>query len=477
MREIDQLNFLPEPRPPVNLKRRSTKRSIFFGILIIGILILAGCITYAALPVGITDNPDAYDPVTLEPKTPEGFLKRLKHFVFNKDVVLAGEKKDRINILLLGMGGIGHDGPFLTDTIIIASIKPSTKELAMISIPRDLAVDIPDYGVKKINFANSAGETQKSNWGAAFATEVIENTFDIDIQYYVRMDFKAFEEVINEVDGLSINVDTSFTDPMYPAPNDQYQTVSFASGVQTMNGQKALQYARSRHGSNGEGSDFARAERQQKVLLALKEKVLSFKTLANPIKIHSIVESLDQHITTNMEFSDIIALFKLMRELNTDNLTRLVLDTSPNGYLQNGYSSIGAFILTPKTGNFEEINAVIENIFNEDFVVKNDTPEQNNPALTPANIEIQNGTWRGGLAARMQKRLEDRGFVVATIGNTVARPQMKSGIFSTTDKYVQDTLQELENELHIPIKEKPSEEIAATSTTDILIILGEDMEE
>jgi len=471
------VNFLDDQNPEEETIQRSKKRSIFFIALIVFFLFIGGCLAFRAV-ANISNNPTDYDPVTLEPKKPKGIFSRLGYLVFGKETKLAGEQKDRINILLLGMGGVGHDGPFLTDTIMVASIKPSTNEIALISIPRDLGVNIPGRGVDKINIANSLGETKKTNWGAAYATEIIENTFNLDINYYIRLDFQAFKEVIDEVGGVTVNVDRSFTDQMYPAENYEYQTITFETGSQKMNGERALKYARSRHGSNGEGSDFARAKRQQKVILALKEKILSFGTLANPVRINSVIKSLDKHITTNMEFADIISMLKLARKLDTENILRLSLDDGPTGYLKSGYNSIGAYILSPVAGNFDIINEMIENIFSKDLAVKTNTPTQSEiPAFSPAKIEIQNGTWRAGLAARMKKRLEDRGFIIETLGNTLERPQMESGIYQISKKEIPDVIQGLQQELHIPVKQDLSTKIFATSTTDVLVILGEDMEE
>ena len=115
--------------------------------------------------------------------------------------------------------------------------------------------------------------------------------------------------------GIKVDVERSFTDPLYPAPNNEYQTLTFDAGVQTMNGATALTFARSRHGNNGEGSDFARARRQQKIMLALKQKLLSFGTLANPVRINNVIDSLERHMTTNLEFSEIVSFMKLAREL------------------------------------------------------------------------------------------------------------------------------------------------------------------
>ncbi len=454
-----------------------SKRWLFL-ILVLFILFTAGCITRQIVGEYEPQDPGQYDPITLEPKSPDGLFKKLSHFVFSKENNLEGYSKDRINLLLLGMGGIGHDGPFLTDTIIIASIKPSTGQIAMISIPRDLGVKIPGHDWGKINNANAYGEAKKSGTGGKLATEVIEKTFDIDIHYYARVDFKAFEEIIDEVGGLTINVDRGFEDPMYPAENYEYQTLDFSAGIQTMYGERALQFVRSRHGNNGEGSDFARARRQQKVLFALKEKILSFSTLINPLKINNIKNSLERHITTDMDFADIMAFVKLIKELDTSSIITMVLDDSPTNFLDNGYTAGGSFILTPKTGNFDDISNMIENIFAKEKT-NNDTPKQDKPQIdySYANIEIQNGTWSVGMAARMRKRLEDKNFYIETIGNAEEKPIETSGIFKLSDKNVSDIVSALQTELHIPVKEYPPKNVQATSTTDILVLIGNDITE
>jgi len=423
-------------------------------------------------------DPAAYDPSTLKPKRPEGLVKQLTHFVFQKEYELEGYTEDRINLLLLGMGGLGHDGPFLTDTIIIASVKPSTGQIAMISIPRDLGVKIPKHGWYKINHASAFGEAEKRGSGGDLAAKVVEDMFDIDIHYYTRVDFQAFSEIVDEVGGIKVSVDRSFEDHMYPAPDHEFQTIEFSAGQQVMNGDIALKYVRSRHGSNGEGSDFARARRQQKVLFALKEKLLSFSTLANPVKINKIRKSLDQHVATNFEFADIMSLFRLSRELTNKKIITVVLDDGVNGYLKSDYTEQGGFMLRPKTGDFKEITRMIGNIFENEQPVPNDTPEQVKPKLTPATIEIQNGTWTAGMASRMRKRLQDKGFYITNVGNTEEKPVEQSGIYQLTGKDVFDVLQALQRELRVPIKQKVPEGInIVSSTVDILVLLGADINE
>ncbi len=471
---IHRINFLVPPiqgdspdLPPPRYKR--TKRWVIFFLFFI-ILTVGGLWHVFTKPD--TENPPV-DSITLEQK-PVGLLGRIKQFVFSKDVTLEGEKSDRINILLLGMGGLGHDGPFLTDTIIIASIKPTTGQVALISIPRDLGVNIPDHGWQKINNINSIAEVKKRGSGGEYARHVVGETFDVPLQYYARIDFHAFKDIIDEVGGIKINVERSFVDNEYPTENYRTTTVSFAKGIQEMNGERALQYARSRHGNNGEGSDFARAHRQQKMLLALKEKLISFSTLANPIRLNNITKTLDSHFTTNMSSDEMVAFVKLARDLQLNSIQTLVLDSSPNGYLQNGFSPDGAFILEPKTGSFDSIQYAIQNIFDVIPPAADDTPAQEAPRFPGANIEVQNGTWQAGLAARIGKELTDKHLTVTKVGNTIHRPLKESGIYLMKPTAPAEVVDAVKTTLSLPVRTSPPPDEKTEPDTDILIILGQD---
>ncbi|MBU2542649.1 LCP family protein [Patescibacteria group bacterium] len=475
--EKRDINFLPTETHQEEMRETRSPRRLIFLIAILALLMLG----VIGLAISMNENqtpndPLAYDPTTLEPKKPEGFFKKMTGLVLNRTSKLEGEKDDRINILFMGMGGEGHDGPFLTDTIMIVSIRPSTGQVAMISIPRDLAVKIPDHGWYKINHASAFGEAEKRNTGGELAKNVVEETFDIDIHYYGRVDFIAFLEIINEVGGITVNVERSFTDEMYPAPKSEFQIVNFQKGDQTMDGETALKFARSRHGNNGEGSDFARAKRQQKIILALKEKLFSFSTLINPVKINNVLNSLKTHITTNLQFSELMSFLRLMKDLNTKSIITVVLDDSPDNFLKNSFSPEGSFILESKTGNFDDINNMIKNIFEEVPAQKNDTPQQSAPSIQQLNIEIQNGTWSSGMASRFRKDLQEKGFYISNVGNTEERPQSQSAIYKISP-LVDEVALALQQELNIPIKEKLPSNISASTSTEILIVLGDDISE
>ncbi len=296
------------------------------------------------------------------------FLQQLSHLLTSRDKQIQGEAEDRVNILLLGIGGAGHDGAYLTDTIIVASLKPSTKQIALLSIPRDLAVPILNQGVRKINAANSVGRDLKyPGGGEQLTSEIVSNLTGLPIHYFARVDFKGFAKLINDVGGVEITVDQNFTDREYPTTNYGYQTIGFKAGTQRLNGDTALKYVRSRHGNNGEGSDFARARRQQKVLSALKDKVFSLSTITSPRRLSLVIQTFGDHTRTNLEIWEILRLAKLTRGSSGSLISR-VLDSSPTGLLKNETGFDGAFLLAPRSGTWSEVQTLAKNIFTLDAI-------------------------------------------------------------------------------------------------------------
>jgi len=362
------------------------------------------------------------------------FSKSKKHLPESKDRIILGEEKDRINILLLGIGGIGHEGANLTYTIILVSIKPSIKKVALLSIPRDLIVPIPGYGWRKINNANAFGENASPGNGGMLVSQVVSQVFDVPIHYYIRIDFAGFKKLVDDLGGVKIYIEKSFKDFQYPTENHKYQTVSFEKGWKIMDGEETLKFVRSRHGTYGEGSDFSRSKRQQKVLKAISQKILSWDTLISPKKILAILNTFEDHIKANCEIWEAMKLVKLAREISSDNIIHKVLDTSPENPL---YSAIiqdiygqDAYVLYTKTGNFSELQYIAQNIFSLPEVQKEE-----------AQIEIQNGTNWPGLATREAETLKKLGYEITKIGNAKEKNYEKTVIYDLSQGQKSDTLQ------------------------------------
>jgi len=288
----------------------------------------------------------------------EGVVK----MAINKDKTLEGESSDRINVLILGMGGAQHEGPYLTDSIILASLKPSTHQIALLSIPRDLYVPISGYGWQRINFANALG-VARSKDGGELVSKVVSDILDLPVHYWARADFKIFKELIKELGGIEVDVDKSFVDYQFPGFNYQSRTVSFEAGLQIMDGDRALQFVRSRHGGNGENSDFARSKRQQKVLTAIANKTLDQNILDHPQRILRFYNILQNNISSNLDVGQIIKIARLASYASFKDIITKVIEIGPEGLLEQIIMDNGAYVLRTKTGNFKELAELAENIF------------------------------------------------------------------------------------------------------------------
>lgn len=322
---------------------------------------------------------------------------------------LQGQKEDRINVLIIGMGGQGHEGAYLADTIILASFKPSTKQVALISFPRDMAANIPGYGWRKINNANAFGERDGyPGGGARMLADTLEKITKQKIPYYVRVDFNGFEKIIDDLGGIDVYVERSFTDTRFPAEDFTTHVVSFTQGQRHMNGKTALTYARSRHGNNSEGSDFARAKRQQKILLAVKDKITSPATLINPSKLIGLYNNLSQYVETNFDPQELLSLARMGKNLRYTDITQIVIDNGPQGLLKQEIGEEGAYLLVPRTGlgNYGEIRELVGTIFTK--------PEK---LSEPPKTVILNGTTMPGYAAALAQKLSANDFSVVATAN------------------------------------------------------------
>lgn len=265
---------------------------------------------------------------------------------------------DRLNILLLGYRGVDDpNGGLLTDTMMVVSLKPKTNEVALISVPRDLYVKMPNSSDKaKINEAYAYG-MKNGNWQNAlsYSKQSIEDVTGLDIHYVASIDFEAFKEIIDTLGGITVTLDEPFSE------QNQFMegSIYVPAGTSTLSGDRALLFARARFSS----SDFDRAKRQQKVLMGIKEKALSLGILSNPVKIVSILDSLGNHVRTDAELWEIKELAELFRNVSASNIKQKVFDTSEKGLLYQSHSSGGAYILLPEGGTYDKIHEACRDIF------------------------------------------------------------------------------------------------------------------
>jgi len=361
-----------------------------------------------------------------------GFFGTIKHLVTGADRQMKGEDVDRVNILLLGMGGEGHDGPYLTDTMMILSIKPSTGQVALLSLPRDLVA--PQSGWLKINSINAYAEQKAPGSGGEATSQAMSDLLQIPIDYYVRVDFNGFVNVINQLGGVTVNVENTLDDYSYPIggqennPNyyARFEHLHIDKGLQTMDGALALKYIRSRHALGVEGSDFARSRRQQLLMEAVKGKLLSRQTLLNPVTVGKLIAELNKDVATNLSVWEMIRLWNLTKNVSHDQIISKVLSDAPDGLLVAGVGEEGAYILTPRSGNFSEIRSLAQNIFN---LTTPPTAAETKALTRRSSLIILNGTFITGLANKTADNLMANRFVIAKVGNATERNRLDSVIY------------------------------------------------
>jgi len=316
----------------------------------------------------------------------------LWQLVFNRSIELK-QKDSQINILLLGIGGGKHDGPNLTDTVIFASINPKTNNVILVSLPRDLWV--PDTK-SKINVAYAEGEAKRKGGGLILAEAVVSKILGKDVDYGLRIDFDGFTKAVDLVGGINIDVEITFDDYEYPLDgkeNDpcghepeeldklatassqlevfpcRYEHLHFDKGLQLMDGNKALEYIRSRHAKGIEGSDFARSRRQEKVIKAFKDKIFSLQFLTNPGKLFNLYDIVRESIDTDIKDTELDDFVRLLEKMKNAKIKNAVIDTGDNagkreGLLINPETSSQynyQWVLTPRLGdkNFSEIQQYV----------------------------------------------------------------------------------------------------------------------
>jgi polyisoprenyl-teichoic acid--peptidoglycan teichoic acid transferase len=270
----------------------------------------------------------------------------------------------RINILLLGYGGPGHEGPYLTDSIMLLSIRPGEREALMVSLPRDLWVKIPALpnnrsmmgklnsayaiGTDRRNYPNVRSDWKTATGGGDLAAATVSQVTGQPIDYWVGVDFKAFREVVDALGGIRVNVTTPLDDPFYPRGESHgMMHIHFNPGWQDFNGERALEYARSRETT----SDFDRSRRQQVIMLAVRERVFSLKAIP---RLFSLLSALQDNVRTNLRPAEMQQLADLAGKLPDRQIRRIAIDTS--NLLRSGRSGNGQYVLQPMDPSFSALH-------------------------------------------------------------------------------------------------------------------------
>ncbi len=316
--------------------------------------------------------------------------------------------KERINILVMGIDERENEqGPWRTDTMILVSVDPVAQTALMISLPRDLWVTIPGFQEDRINNAHFYGDAfDYPGGGPALAKKTVQQFLGVPVHYYARINFTAFEKMVDLIGGIDVDVPQEINDPEYPERNGYgFDPLYIPAGRQHMNGELALKYARFRHDDRG---DFGRAQRQQQVILAIRDQVLRANKFPELLRnAPQLVATLGDALQTDLSIEQGLQLAQLAMQLKGDSIKGEVIDermvlfsTTPDGYQ----------VLIPLR---EEIRKLREQWFVAGVVAGGTAlPERQIP-----RVMVVNGTLRAGLALQTANTLTNEGFRVANYGN------------------------------------------------------------
>ncbi|MEO7364270.1 MAG: LCP family protein [Candidatus Saccharimonadales bacterium] len=360
---------------------------------------------------------------------------------------LKGEENGRVNILLAGNSAddSGHSGADLTDSIMLMSIDTRNNQAFLMSIPRDLYVQLPGSSShSKINYAYVAGEQNDFNQngypagGMGELEKVIAENFGISINYYALVNYSALKEAVDAVGGVDITINSSDPRGLYD-PNIDYSTntplVKLSNGTHHLAGQQALNLARARGDSyNSYGfaaSDFERTKNQRNLLLALKTKAVTAGVLSNPAKLSSLSDAIGRNVTTDFSLSEVRRLYELVKNIDGGAIKSYSLNSVNGKNLLASYASPdGQSTLIPAAGldDYSDISNFLQRITSRNPIVQEG-----------AQIVILNGSDTAGLAGQQQARLEVKNYIVSDIGNATTQPattiiQTKPGVNPNTLK-------------------------------------------
>jgi LCP family protein required for cell wall assembly len=387
----------------------------------------------------------------------------------------------RFNILLLGIDQRrGEQGPFRTDTIIVVSVDPLRGTAGMLSIPRDLYVPIPGFRQDRINNANVLGEASAyPGGGPALVARTLQENLGINVSRYVLINFDFFTTVVDLIapNGVEVCPNQEIHDEYYPDGSYGFMTVHFDPGCQRLEAERLLQYARTRHGN----SDFDRAFRQQEVIKAVRDEVLSIGGIANFIgQAPRLYQELSDSYRTNMALDDLIRLGALIQNIPSENIASGVIGTMETRFAT---TPTGDQVLIP---NYNAISTLMQRVFNAapgTTDVNTISVETQGEVLSiselrqraeaeNARIGVYNNTEVAGLASQTRDLLVIRQVTVANVGNMPTPTGGATVIRNLNDKPY--TARYLAALLNLP--EDRIETGAPNGTDDVMVIVGADIQ-
>lgn len=384
----------------------------------------------------------------------------------NSEVHISGEETGYVNALLLGIGGEGHDGPYLTDTIIVARLKLDSNEVSLVSIPRDYQVKLAGFGYRKINAAFAEGFNKHKDWNEAgsLARQTVSEVTGLSIPYFAVLDFSGFEKAIDEIGGVDVNVERTFTDYQYPNNGTGYlPPQTFTAGNQHFNGAQALIFSRSRHAAGPEGSDFARSQRQQKIIQAARSKVQRLNILTDSGTITKLLQTFASHFHTNFSPGQLFRLARIAQSVTSGNISSSSLDPVTGIICPYIEPESKAYVLVPCPGKSADD---VKDYFNNSFSIGKLAQEKS--VIWIATTDPKSSRYK-----RVAANLEQAGLTVWAITYPDLEPE-QTVLYQVNQKpetanYIKNTLKAREVTLA-----PPNIRIDA-ARSDIVLILGNNL--
>ncbi len=387
---------------------------------------------------------------------------------------LEGEDQGRVNILLLGRAGQGYPGQNLTDTIMLASIDVRERKAAFLSIPRDLFAPIPGTGLStKLNSIYQYGLNQGD--GADTLVRAMEEITGQKIPYYVALDFDGFEKVIDDIGGIRVFSERDILDTRYPGKNYSYETFELKAGWHSLDGATALKYARERH-DDPEG-DFGRAKRQQQIIKTFQEKALSIRTYLDIFTVNRLLGTLGDNVRTNLTVSQIGSLLEISKTTDLRNAPSAVVDAwKKESLLRVSHIDMGgvqAFILVPRTGNWNEVRALADGIFQKDEMDRKYAEMEKEASSVLVLSRPEDATVAGRFATTLRDAIPADDISVLT-GKEIDRPDT-SQVIDKTDLGKPYTLDSLLGAFSLKKRTDALTLPATKKNPDFVIIVGDDL--
>mgnify|MGYP006288622851 FL=1 len=378
--------------------------------------------------------------------------------------------EEQVTVLLLGVDERSQEsGPWRTDTMILMTLDPETKQAGVLSIPRDLWVPIPGHGDRRINAAHFLGDLyDHPDGGPGLAVETVEYNLGVPIDYYVRVNFEAFVTFVDQIGGVDVYVEKTINDPTYPDHHYGYDPLYIEEGWHHFNGEMALKYARTRHGSN----DFDRARRQQQVMMAILNRITSYEMLPDLARgAPELYDTVKRSVKTDLALDQILALANMAVSVDQETIRFGVIDQSCT---QSWVTPEGGQVLVPLRDRMREVR---DYVFRSEPTVE--APEAETPEILPtptvevATVAVLNGTLRSGLAGDTANYLEQQGVDVVRVANADRQDYASTLVIAYQDKPM--TLSQLLKLLDLA----PTVVVKRSDPAvdyDIAVVLGDDYE-